>query len=404
MTSLKSVAHSALAALMVLVLLVLAACGAPAPEQTGAAGSDPYGAEAASPVAEIIAQPQIRIAIMAPITGPAAPVGEAQLNFTRLAVADWNASHDLQIELIEGDTEIDPAKATTLAERLAADDTIYAIVGPAGSQVVASVAPVLAESGLALVSPSATRPDLTEQGLENLFRVVPRDDVQGITAADLIAETIGAQQVYLIDDQSSYGVGLADVMESELDSRGVNVVRESVSQDETDFSALVTRLQGDGTDAVFLATQIAAQGALMARQMQEQGVSAALLGSDGLMTEDLIKDAGGATEGVYATFFAPDVTSLESARPVIGAYQEQYGEVGPFGPPAYAATMVVLEAIERAYLSGDLSRATVLSEIAATNQADSLLGIPIAFDANGDIANATFFVYQVQDGAFVPVQ
>lgn len=228
--------------------------------------------------------------------------------------------------------------------------------------------------------------------------------MQSETVARFLLQRLAATQVWLIDDQSSYGVGLVDAIEGRLREGGVAVVRESVGQDETDFSALVTRLGADQPDAVFLGTQVASQGALLARQMQEQGVHATLLGGDGLMTEDFIANAGGATEGAYASFFAPDVTALQAAQPVVQAYTARHGAVGPFGPPAYTAAMVVLEAILRANAEGPLTRAAVRDPIAQTNQAESLLGIPIAFDAKGDVQNATFFLYQVQGGKFVPAR
>lgn len=358
-----------------------------------------------STAAPLPAQEPIKIAILAPITGDAASVGTEQVNFARLAVEEFNRATGLNIELVEGDTELDPAQAVTLAERMLEDEQVYAIVGPAGSQVVAAVAPVLELEGLAMVSPSATRPDLTEQGYTHLFRVVPRDDVQGPTDASFMVEELDAEEVWIIDDQSSYATGLADEAEQVLLAHDVEVTRESVSQDDSDFSALVTRMRANEPDVVFLPWQVAAKAALLARQMDEQDVDATIFGGDGLFfVEDFIASANGAAEGSYVSFFAPDVASVTSAEAIVEAYQERYGEIGPFGAPAYAATMVTLEAIQRAQEDGDLSRERVRAEIAATDQSDSILGIPITFDAQGDIAQASFFLYQVQDDAFVPVQ
>ncbi|NTU78115.1 MAG: branched-chain amino acid ABC transporter substrate-binding protein [Chloroflexales bacterium] len=379
-------------------VLLLAACGG--------AVSSPAATEApvAQPDAAASQQGPIKIAIIAPITGEAASVGTPQLNFARLAVEQFNAGHGIDIELVEADTELDAARAATQTQRLVEDPAIYAIIGPAGSQEVAAAAPVGAQAGIAMISPSATRPDLTEQGYKHLFRVVPRDDVQGPTNARYMADQLGAKKVWIIDDQSSYATGLADEAEEALRAENIAVVRESVSQDISDFSALVTRMKADGPDVVFVPWQIAANGVLLARQMDEQGVDATLFGGDGMLTEDFIKGAGGATDGAYASFFAPDVTTIETAQPVVDAYTARYGEVGPFGPPAYVATMVALEAIERAAQGGQLARASVLAEVAATQQPNSLMGIPIQFDAKGDIKDASFFLFQVRDGEFVPIK
>jgi branched-chain amino acid transport system substrate-binding protein len=376
---------------LLLAALLVAACGG--------SGEGDYQSQ------EAPASQPMKLAIMAPTTGDAASVGTEQLNFARIAVEQFNAEHGTAIELVESDTELDPATAVPGAQRLAEDADVYAVIGPAGSQVVEAVAPILDEANLPLISPSATKPDLTEQGYANLFRVVPRDDVQGPTAAHFMIDQLEAEHVWIIDDQSSYATGLADEVERILEENDIDFTRESVSQDESDFSALATRIAADAPDVIFIPWQVASQGALLARQLDEQNVDATIFGADGLFfVEDFIVSAAGSADGAYVSFFAPDVTTLESAQPVVTAYQEQHGDIGPFGAPAYAATMVALEAMQRAHEQGDLSRETVRAEIAQTNQADSLLGIPVAFDDKGDIVGASFFLYAVQDEQFVPVE
>jgi ABC-type branched-subunit amino acid transport system substrate-binding protein len=78
----------------------------------------------------------VKIGVMGPLTGPAASIGQEQLNWAKLAVADFNAASGWNVELVEGDTQLDPAIAVTVAESLIADPDIYGVIGPAGSQEV----------------------------------------------------------------------------------------------------------------------------------------------------------------------------------------------------------------------------------------------------------------------------
>jgi branched-chain amino acid transport system substrate-binding protein len=412
------------------LILTLAACGPaatpapapadPAPAEEPAPAAEPAPAEEPAeepveepaeepaPAEETVAEPAaagtIRIAVMGPFTGGAASIGQEQLNFARLAVQRFNEETGLNVELVEGDTELDPARALSVAESLVADPAIYGIVGPAGSQEVISVAPVVTPANLVMVSPSATRPDLTEQDFDTFYRVVPRDDVQGPTNANFMIDELGAESVWIIDDQTAYSTGLAEEVQRVLDERDVQYTRESIGQADTDFSALVTRIRGDDPDVIFIPWQLAPQGAQFARQVAEQGLDAVLFGGDGLFSaEDFIDGAAGTTEGAYVSFFAPDVRDVDDAQEIVQAYEEQHGEFGPFGAPAYAATLVVLEAIQRAQEAGDLTREAVLEQVGQTQQPTSILGIPIEFDANGDIQGAAFYLFQVQDGAFTLV-
>ena len=49
---------------------------------------------------------------------------------------------EVDVSLVEGDTQLDPAQASTVGQRFHADADILAVVGPAGSQEVLAVAPI----------------------------------------------------------------------------------------------------------------------------------------------------------------------------------------------------------------------------------------------------------------------
>jgi branched-chain amino acid transport system substrate-binding protein len=350
----------------------------------------------------------VKIGIMGPFTGPAASIGQEQLNWAKLAVADFNEEYGVNVELVEGDTELDPAKAVTVAEALIADADIYGVVGPAGSQEVEATQPMFKEAGLVHISSSATRPTLTTTDFETFFRVVPTDAAQGPTVGYFIAEELGVTSLYIIDDQTSYSVGLADEATAAFEEAGGTIAgRDSVTQEDVDFSALVTKIGASGAGAIFFPGQIASQGALIAKQMQEQGVTAILFGADGFQSvDDFILGAAGATEGAYVSAFAPDIHNLESSADVVARFSEEYGEFGTFGPPTYAATLVLLEAIMRAAEADDLSREAVLAEVANTEQELSVMGGPLAFDENGDVLDAAFYIFQVKGETFefIPVE
>jgi branched-chain amino acid transport system substrate-binding protein len=347
----------------------------------------------------------IKVAIMGPFTGPAASIGTEQLNWARLAVDDFNAATGWSVELVEGDTQLDPAIATTVAESLVADPDIYGVVGPAGSQEVETVQQQFKDARLVHVGSSATRPSLTTTGFDTWFRVVPTDDDQGPTDADYLYDELGVTSLFIVDDQTSYAVGLGDAAAAEFEAKGGTIAgRESVTQDDQDFSALVTRIGASGAGAIFFPGQIASQGALMAKQIQEQGIDIILFGADGFQSvADFITGAAGATEGAYVSSFAPDIQNLESSADVVARYTEEYGDFGTFGPPAYVAMTVILEAIQRAVEAGDLTREAVREQVAATDMETSILGGPISFDENGDVTRRFFYIFQVQGDDFVYV-
>ncbi len=343
----------------------------------------------------------IKVGIMTVLTGPAASVGAEQRNWAKLAVDEFNKAGGVagvQVEIVEGDTEFDPAKTILAADRMIADKDIYGLVGPESSQNCAAVAEALDKAGMAYISPSCTKPDLSEKGYKTFFRVIPRDDVQGPADAIFMAKDLGAKSVYIIDDQSVYSTGLAGEAEKKLKELGVTAVkRESITQKDSDFSALLTRIKAEAPDVLYIPMQLASQGAQIAKQMRELGVTAKLVGTDGQFSpEDFIAGAAGATEGAFVSQFAPDVHYIKEAEASWKAYEAQYGKFGAYGPPAYESMAVLLDAIKRAAdKDGQLSRAGVLREVQATKDRLGILGFKMTFNQQGDAVGSSFYMFKV---------
>ena len=332
------------------------------------------------------------VGVMAPITGDAASIGTEQLNFTKFAVSQYNQDNGTSFELVEGDTQLDPAQASTVAQRFVSDDSILAVIGPAGSQEVEAVGPIFTRENLGFISGSATRTSLTMSGdFPTFSRVVPNDDAQGPTIGEYISEELGADAVFIVDDQTSYSTGLADSATESLEGADVTVSRESVNQDQNDFSALVSNV-GDA-DVVFLPWQLANKAQVFAQQLAEQGSDAVIFGSDGLFSGDFTQ------EGSYVSSFAPDIKGIESSAELVAGYEAEYGEfTSTFGPPMYAATQAALAAISAACEDGEPTREAVAENIRATDQQDSILGDAIGFDDNGDVEGARFYIFRVLGG------
>ncbi len=386
--------HTATLAGLMIIAVILAACQ-PAATPT----AEPT--VAASPTTP----PTVKIGVLTVLTGDAGFLGNEQLNAAKVELALFNAETGLNIELVEQDDMLDPDEGKLGAERLVADADVYAVIGPAGSQVCEATQPIFAEAGLAHITPSCTRVSLTDPGTETFFRPIPKDDDQAATDATFMVEDLGATSVVLVDDQSSYGVGLTDGLEAELTALGATVERHSVTQDDTDFSSVVTAVLTADADVVFLASQIANQITLLAVQLREQGYEGIYFTGDGGFDLSWVEPAGDAAEGTYVSTFAPDPHDLSGMSEFVTAFTEEYGEAfGPFAAASALSTRIALEAIQRCLEAGNLSRACARDEIAATNMAESMLGFPVSFGAGNQLEGGHFTIYQVEGGGFKLVQ
>lgn len=390
-----------LVATLLALALVVAACGgdagdttttaADAPTTTAAVGDTTTTADETTTTAAAVDVCEATVGFMGPITGPVAFIGEVQLNWFNFALDTWNDEMGYDFQMVEGDNQFDTAQSATLAQQFLDNSAMVAAVGPAGSDQVDAAGAVYeaGDPSFTFISPSSTRVGITAN-YTGMFRTVPADDDQGPTTADFLLSQ-GAENVFIVDDQSSYSVGLADSVESLLGEADVTVNRDSVSQDVTDFSALVGTIP-DEADFVYLPWQVAANGQIFANQMAEQGKEAVIFGSDGMDSDDFSEP------GSYIAAFAPDIAFVEGSESILDAFLAEYPDTNTFGPPVYAAAMVIFEAIDRVCQTGQTpDRASVQAEVRNTDQATSILGSPISFTEDGDLAEGQFFIFQIQE-------
>jgi branched-chain amino acid transport system substrate-binding protein len=330
------------------------------------------------------------IGMEGPLTGPVAVLGQEQLHFAQLALAKDNLANHTKISLVQGDTQLNPAQATTVTQQFTSNSKIVAVVGPAGSQEVEAVGPLFARAGIAFISGSATAAALTTGKYPTFFRTVSKDSVQGPQDANYIVKNLHPKALMIVDDQEAYSTGLVSAMVPVFKAAGIKVDHESVSQKTTDFSSLVAKVT-PATTVVVLPWQIAANAQQFGRNLAQQHKKAVIFGTDGLFSPGTFT-----INGSYVSSFGPDITAIPADAAIAAAAKAKYGSFGTFGPPVFAATHVIDQAIAAVCKSGQTpSRANVLAAIKKTNEPATILGQPITFDSHGDVVNGKFFLFKI---------
>ena len=330
------------------------------------------------------------IGMEGPLTGPVAFLGQEQLHFAQLAVAKDNLANHTKITMVQGDTQLNPAQATTVTQQFTSNSKMVAVVGPAGSQEVIAVGPLMARAGMAFISGSATAVALTTGKYPTFFRTVSKDSLQGPQDANYIVKNLHPKALMIVDDQEAYSTGLVSAMVPVFQAAGIKVDHESVSQKVTDFSSLVAKVT-PATTVVVLPWQVAANAQQFGRNLAQQHKKALIFGTDGLYDPKSFTIGGS-----YVSTFGPDITAIPADAAIAAAAKAKYGSFGTFGPPTYAATHVIDQAIAAVCKSGQTpSRANVLAAIKNTNEPATILGQPIKFDSHGDLVNGKFFLFKI---------
>ena len=389
---------------LLLAALLAAAVAVLATAALGSAKAPAGAASAANAGSALIKCGRTRsIGLMAPFTGPAASIGINQVHWANFYRSAYNRTHKTKIKFVNEDTMLGAANGTAEAvkgaQALASNARVLGVVGPAGSNEVKATTGALKGAGLAFVSGSATNAAIATDGTRRgfFFRTVPTDDDQSKSVTRYIVGTLKVKRVYIIDDQEAYSTGLADSVQSQLRARGVTVSRDGVSQQQSDFSAIINKIPRN-TQLVYLPWQLPPKGKAFGEQMKSLGRGRIkLMGSDGLFDPAF----SGLGSHVYDSFFPVNPSDKR-----VAAFTRRHGGNSElFGAPSYVATQVVAGAIDRACKNGTATRAEVRRQIKRTNirLKVSLLGLPVRFDRNGNLVQHPFGIYHSQNGTFIRV-
>jgi branched-chain amino acid transport system substrate-binding protein len=344
------------------------------------------------------AQADITIAVAGPMTGDLAAFGEQLRRGSEMAVKDINAAGGVngeQLKLEVGDDQCDPKQAVQVANDLVKKGAVF-VAGHfcSGSSIPASA--VYIEEGVLQITPASTNPAFTEdpaaKGVTTVMRTCGRDDAQGVFAGPWLAKTYAGKHVAILDDKSAYGQGLANETEKNFVAAGQKpALRETYTQKEKDFSALISKMKEAKIDAVYIGGYHNDVG-LMVRQAREQGLKADFISADALNTAEFWSISGPAGEGLRYSDGASAV-NLDSAKAVVEKFRAEKYEPEGYTLNSYAAIQAWAAAANEA-------KTTDSEKVAATLRSHpfkTAIG-ELSWDAKGDLTKVNYAWYVYHNG------
>jgi branched-chain amino acid transport system substrate-binding protein len=370
-----------------------------------------------------------------PTTGGQARLGKPAENAVRLAVIqnhDLGSGYTLKfIPYNDAPTSgdgIDPQRGASNMTDIVQTPCILGMIGPLNSGDALAEMPIAANAGIVMISPATTNPGLTLrlyaqlEGQDfdtlhpagkktNFFSISPNDVIQGIVDADFAFDDLQARGVYVIDDHSLYGEGMAGGFTQGFLLRGGTIVgTESVPfGGVARIAELANRIVATRPDTVFYGGTTGGGGGLLMAQLVQDGYQGPLLGGDAIVGDpDFVQQAGvSANNLIFASLAVPDLSTFTSgaAAQFLRDYHARYpGQpVDGDSANAYDAAMVLITAMKNLIKAGqEVTRSALIDQV----QTSTYTGVtgPISFDKNGDIAHGVYSIYTVQAGQWAYFQ
>ncbi len=324
-----------------------------------------FGAYAAEP---------IKIGSILSVTGPAAFLGDPELKTLQLYVDDINKKGGVigrQLQLVHYDDGSDANKANGFAKRLIDDDKVDLIVGGTTTGGTMSMVPLVERAGIPFIS-LAGAVVIVEPVKKFVFKTPHTDRM----AAEKVFEDMkkrGLTKVALFSETSGFGQSGKKETEGVAAKYGITLVaNETYGPKDTDMSPQLTKIRNTaGVQAVFI-FGLGQGPAIATKNYKQLGITLPLYQSHGVASDEFLKLAGPAAEGVRlpspAQLIPEKLPANDAQKPVVTAYGAAYkaaykSEVSTFGGYAYDGLMIAVDAIKRA---GSTDKAKVRDAIEAT--------------------------------------
>jgi len=299
----------------------------------------------------------IKVAVLAPLSGPVPSFGLSDKEGALLAIGEWNAKGGVlgkKVVAIVEDSQCDAAAATNAANKVINQDKVKFIIGEVCSGATIPVSEIAGAAKVIEISGQSTNPNVTidkaGKTKDYIFRACYIDPFQGGILASFSFSRLNAKNAFIIYDQSNdYTIGLATAFEAQFTKLGGKIIgKETYTKTDTDFSAILAKIKNAKPDVVLLPDYYNIVN-LVTKQAKEKGIKVAFVGGDGWDSPDLDKKSA---DGCYFTnHYAPDDPRAE-VQGFLKAYGEAYKtDAGAAKVPdalavlAYDATNLLLQAI-----------------------------------------------------------
>ena len=324
---------------------------------------------------------EVRLGVLAPLSGPDQALGERYLAGVQLAVDQANAAGGYRGRLpyaivLRDENQAWGAAASTAVE-LRYDSQVWGIVGALSDTHSHVMNRVLLKIELPVVNTSGTDPTLTEHAIPWMVRVRPDDRQNGYALARRIFQEEGRQRVVVFRSNDRYGrVGTSEFVDAARRLHRPIQLELRFQAHQTAWPAELERIRDQRPEAVVIWGPAELAGRVV-RALREAGIEAPLYGPDRLVDPLFLRTAGEHAEGMVLTHPFDPAQVAGAWPPFREAYLARDGQE-PDAVAAYAfeGTRFLIQAIEEA----GLNRPLIRDRMFAAPEPPAAI-VPLRFDA-----------------------
>lgn len=347
---------------------------------------------------------EIKVAVHVPLSGAEAERGRDVLEGAQLALSQRSSSLvnlGFNVSIVPYDDQGNPDIGLENARQTVRDSSVLCVVGPIFSSIAVFASEEYHTAGLAMVSPLATREELTERGYTEVNRIIGREDRQGIAAAQY-AHSQGIASVYIV--YPSFTQNNADEFRKTAEALGMNILGNQLAEQDEQLVALAEQIASLNPDAVYF-TGAYDKAAFFFSQLRAKGYLGLLIGTDWLDDPQFLQLGGSSLKAGKGVIYTTLIDSYNSTSvfPFVQSFAQDFEmylghppKTVAFAMRGYEAMAICLQAIENTIRQkGNIVMRDDIAKAIRSLRDFQGVGRTISFDEKGDLMYADYLVYQV---------
>lgn len=327
---------------------------------------------------------EVKVGVIMPITGAVAAYGQTAWAGIEMANRlEPKLKNGDSVKLVLVDNKGDKVETTTGATRLVSDDKVAGLIGAMVTGNTQQVLQIADEKKVPMIAPAATADKLLDRAKYGA-RVTFMDSFQGTSFAAYALKADLKTAIIIIDQSTSYSIGLAKAFKKEYEKNGGKVLKElKISSGDKDFKAIVSQIASLNPSLVYMPFYHP-EASLVIRQAKQIGLKTQFASGDGVSNDTFIELSGDASEGyLYTDAFDSTNPPTNRSKEFVAAYTKEKGSNDIPGFTALGADsyFLMIDAMNRCENPED--RECVNNKIKETKNFEGVSGI-INIDKKGN--------------------
>jgi branched-chain amino acid transport system substrate-binding protein len=339
---------------------------------------------------------EIKIGVIASLTGPGAYFGEQFINGLNIAIEEINDNGGIKnkkIKLIIEDSKTDNTTALTVAKKLVEIDNVSIILGDSWNSTTLTIMPYINQKKIVMISPNASLDVFTKD--DYFFRLVPKtSDFMKVLAE--YANKNDIKTVAFARASGVFGEEHYTDFKSEFEKLGGKIVAdETFDVKSTDVRSELMKIKDKTPDAVFDLHASGPSVGLLISQAEQLGIKTKYIGTWSVENSALLKQYGKEIESIIYPFMFDGenskTTKLFSEKIILDNKTMDF-----FIASGYDIANIITDTIKN---TGSTDSDKIKDELLRIKEYDGVSG-KFSFDKNGD-AIRNIFIKTVKNGSFI---